>query len=49
MQASRLAGNAQVSRITFNEVTKKAVLAAMAAPRQVSQALVDAYRARSVI
>ncbi|KAK9808133.1 hypothetical protein WJX73_010571 [Symbiochloris irregularis] len=46
LQASRLAGNLQVSRITFNEVTKKAVLAAMAAPRQVSQALVDAYRAR---
>ena len=38
--------SACVSRITFNEVTRKAVLQAMANPRTVSIELVDAYRAR---
>jgi len=37
------------SRITFTEVTKAAVLAAMQAPREVSQPLVDAYRARRAL
>ena len=37
------------SRITFTEVTKAAVLAAMQAPRQISQPLVDAYRARRAL
>ncbi len=38
-----------LSRITFNAVTKDAVEAAMAAPRQVDQALVDAYLARRAL
>lgn len=35
-----------VQRITFTEVTKKAIQAALEKPREVSQALVDAYFAR---
>jgi DNA topoisomerase-1 len=35
-----------VQRVTFTEVTKSAVLAAFSNPRQVSEALVDAYLAR---
>jgi DNA topoisomerase-1 len=43
--AGALAGVA-VQRITFSEVTRSAVAAALAAPRDVSQPLVDAYLAR---
>ena len=43
--AGALAGIA-VERITFSEVTQRAVRAALQAPRDVSQALVDAYLAR---
>ena len=35
-----------MERIAFSEVTQRAVQAALAAPRDVSQALVDAYLAR---
>jgi len=38
-----------VSRVTFNAITKDAVLKAMAAPRQVDMELVDAYLARRVL
>ncbi|KAK9828106.1 hypothetical protein WJX81_004990 [Elliptochloris bilobata] len=38
-----------VARIVFTEVTKRAVQAALAQPRPVSQALVDAYLARRVL
>jgi DNA topoisomerase-1 len=38
-----------VQRVTFNAITKDAVLKAMAAPRQVDQELVDAYLARRVL
>lgn len=38
-----------VERITFVEVTKAAVLAALAAPRSVSKPLVDAYFARRAL
>jgi len=36
-------------RITFNAITKDAVTAAMAAPRAIDSALVDAYRARRAL
>ncbi len=39
----------KVSRVTFNAITKDAVLKAMAAPRQVDMELVDAYLARRVL
>eukprot|EP00232_Nephroselmis_pyriformis_P024186 CAMPEP_0182872938 /NCGR_PEP_ID=MMETSP0034_2-20130328/12025_1 /TAXON_ID=156128 /ORGANISM="Nephroselmis pyriformis, Strain CCMP717" /LENGTH=475 /DNA_ID=CAMNT_0025005557 /DNA_START=114 /DNA_END=1538 /DNA_ORIENTATION=- len=38
-----------VQRVTFNEVTKKAVLEAMSAPRDVSLELVNAYLARRAL
>ena len=38
-----------VSRVTFTEVTKSAVLEAFAAPREVSAPLVDAYLARRAL
>ncbi len=40
-------GGAQ--RVTFNEITKTAILAAMARPRQLDDALIDAYRARRAL
>ena len=40
---------ADVQRVTFNEITKTAVTAAMAKPRQVDQQLVDAYLARRAL
>ena len=38
-----------VERVTFNAITKDAVLDAMAHPREVDQALVDAYLARRAL
>ncbi len=38
-----------MARITFNAITKEAVKAAMAAPRSIDQALVDAYLARRAL
>ncbi len=37
------------SRVTFNEITKSAVTAAMARPRALDDALIDAYRARRAL
>lgn len=39
----------QVQRITFTEVSQKAVEAALANPRQVDSYLVDAYKARRTL
>ncbi|MBY0611720.1 MAG: type I DNA topoisomerase [Beijerinckiaceae bacterium] len=38
-----------VQRVTFNAITKQAVLQAMAEPRDIDQALVDAYLARRAL
>ncbi|MEQ1549360.1 MAG: type I DNA topoisomerase [Chakrabartia sp.] len=38
-----------VQRVTFNAITKTAVLAAMAAPRELDHDLIDAYRARRAL
>jgi DNA topoisomerase I len=38
-----------VQRVTFNAITKEAVLAAMAAPRELDHDLIDAYRARRAL
>ena len=40
---------AAVERVTFNAITKSAVLAAMAAPRALDDDLIDAYRARRAL
>ncbi|MEI8394404.1 MAG: type I DNA topoisomerase [Rhodospirillaceae bacterium] len=45
----KLAGRLDIQRVTFNEITKSAVLAAMAKPRQVDRELVDAYLARRAL
>ena len=39
----------QVARVVFNEVTKSAVLDAMAHPRQLNRELIDAYLARRAL
>ena len=49
LREKRLAGKVEIQRVTFNEITKSAVLAAMAAPRAVNQELVDAYLARRAL
>ncbi len=40
---------AEVERVTFNAITKTAVLSAMAAPRALDEDLIDAYRARRAL
>jgi len=39
----------KISRVVFNAITRKSVLDAMAAPRQIDEALVDAYLARRAL
>jgi DNA topoisomerase-1 len=41
--------NVSVQRVTFNEITKTAVKAAMAAPRALDQPLIEAYLARRAL
>jgi DNA topoisomerase-1 len=47
--SERSRGSPSVQRVTFTEVTKSAVLAAFAEPRDVSAELVDAYLARRAL
>jgi len=49
LREKRLIDASKVQRITFNEITKSAVQAALEAPRDVSQELVDAYLARRAL
>lgn len=49
LREKKLLKDVRVQRITFNEITKNAVRAAIEAPRQVDQALVDAYLARRAL
>lgn len=49
MQARNKLAGVQVERITFTEVTKRAVLEALAAPRAVADPLVEAYLARRAL
>lgn len=39
----------KVKRVAFNEITKSAILGAMAAPREINQELVEAYLARRAL
>jgi DNA topoisomerase I len=47
--AKRKALPKEVSRVTFNAITKAAVTTAMAAPRGLDHDLIDAYRARRAL
>ena len=47
--AKRKALPKDVQRVTFNAITKEAVLKAMAAPRELDQDLIDAYLARRAL
>ena len=47
--APALKKGAEVSRVTFNAITRNAVTEAMANPRQIDQPLVDAYLARRAL
>ena len=49
LREKRLIDDTKVQRITFNEITKSAVKAALEAPRDVSRELVDAYLARRAL
>jgi DNA topoisomerase I len=47
--AKKKALPAHVERVTFNAITKSAVLEAMARPRELDEDLIDAYRARRAL
>ena len=49
LQSRRALKDINVSRVTFNEITKTAVLDAIAHPRDLDQALIDAYLARRAL
>jgi len=49
LKLKKALGHADVKRITFNEITKSAVQAAIAAPRDLDQPLIDAYMARRAL
>jgi DNA topoisomerase I len=47
--ASILPPDANIKRVTFNAITKEAVLEALKSPRKIDQALVDAQQARRLL
>ena len=49
LKGRNLLNGIAVERVVFTEITKSAVLAAMANPRQLDNDLVDAYRARRAL
>ena len=49
MLRARKALPKEVERVTFNAITKPAILAAMKAPRELDTDLIDAYRARRAL
>ena len=49
LQDRNLIAGKPVERVVFNEVTKTAILAAMAQPRELDTELIDAYRARRAL
>ena len=49
LQDRKLIQDKPVERVVFNEVTKSAILAAMAQPRALDTELIDAYRARRAL
>jgi DNA topoisomerase-1 len=49
LRQRKLLGDRDVSRVTFNEITKNAIQEAFAHPRAINQELVDAYLARRAL
>jgi DNA topoisomerase I len=49
LRGKRVIGDKRVDRVVFNAVTKEAVADAMRHPRQIDEALVDAYLARRAL
>lgn len=49
LKEKNLAKAKKIRRVTFNEITKKTVLDAIAKPRDIDQSLVDAYMARRAL
>lgn len=49
LKKKKLLAGKEIKRITFNQITKKAVLDAVASPREINQELVDAYLARRAL
>lgn len=49
LREKRALKDVPIERVTFNAITKDAVQTAMAQPRQIDQALVDAYMARRAL
>ncbi len=49
LRAKKLLAGKKVYRVAFHEITKKAVLAAIENPREIDQALVDAYMVRRAL
>ena len=49
LKQKKLLGKVPLSRVTFNAITKQAVLEAMRNPREINQELVDAYLARRAL
>ena len=49
LKERKLIGDRQVSRVTFNEITKNAIQEAFSHPRAINQELVDAYLARRAL
>ncbi|MGP9819125.1 type I DNA topoisomerase [Salinarimonas sp. NSM] len=49
LNAKRVLKGVPIERVTFNAITKDSVAAAMRAPREIDQALVDAYLARRAL
>ncbi len=49
LKAKKALPKGGASRVTFNEITRSAVTAAMARPRELDGALIDAYRARRAL
>ena len=49
LQDQKALKGVDVKRVTFNEITKSAVNAAMAAPRELDQPLIEAYLARRAL
>ena len=45
----KLLGSRDISRVTFNEITKNAIQEAFSHPREINQELVDAYLARRAL
>ncbi len=49
LKSKRVLKDVHVERVTFNAITKQAVMEAMAAPRELDMALIEAYLARRAL